>query len=161
MQAAISTGETWADRYLLGSKLVVATTAFGVAWAVLACLAMAPSSSAALAGMAVWEVQTWEVELEGVREEKADHHPVVQEVFPQRFLAVPEGVVAATDTCCSLSPGVRTHHLASVLLVRVLHGAILVLVQTLWPLVGRSCNANWGGLDETGWDDAKPENDMM
>ena len=143
MQAAISTGETWADRYLLGSKLVVATTAFGVAWAVLACLAMAPSSSEALAGVAVREVQTWEVELEGVRseevvgsmvvlEEKGDlHHPVVQEVLPQRFLAVPEGVVVAMDTCCSLSPGVRTRHLATVLLVRVLQFAMLTLVHTL------------------------------
>ena len=155
MQAAISTGETWADRYLLGSKLVVATTAFGVVWAVLECLATAPSSSEALAGVAVREVQTWEVELavrevqtwevdlEGVRSEevvgsmvvleaKGDHHhPVVLEVFLQRFLAVPEGVVVAMDTCCSLSPGVRTRHLATVHLVRVLQFAMLTLVHTL------------------------------
>ena len=122
---------------------MVATTAFGVAWAVLACLATAPSSSEALAGVAVREVQTWEVELEGVRSEevvgsmvvleaKGDHHHlVVLEVFLQRFLAVPEGVVVAMDTCCSLSPGVRTRHLATVLLVRVLQFAMLTLVHTL------------------------------
>ena len=26
---------------------------------------------------------------------------------------------------------------------------------------GRPCNANWDGLDETGWVVAKPENDML